>query len=250
MGALRFLHIPKTGGSTLTSILLRQYRGAAVFSFEGGRASYMRRYAALSAGERRNLALFVGHAPLVTGIEEADNADTITLLRDPVSRVKSFCRHVAEGKTPHLRQWCSPGQFDLDGFLASGNPELSNLQTKILINEGRLASSERLDKMSPADARDAALESLFERLLSYGLQECFEESVELFASLLGWAVPDYPLLNKSSPDSGVVFERRHIDRIMELNSIDSEVYEVARRRFPGRPGVGRGIGSTRAGRHG
>ena len=32
----------------------------------------------------------------------------------------------------------------------------------------------------------------------------------------------------TSPDTGVVFTKKHIDRIIELNSIDMEVYEYVK----------------------
>ncbi len=231
MERVRFLHIPKTAGSTLISILDRQYCGKARFSFADGHASYTRRYQALSEESKRNLVLFTGHAPIYTGIKEADDAKIITLLRDPLSRVKSFCQHVSEGKSPYLQKEFSPGSFSLDHFLESGNRELSNLQTKMLINRGRIASPVLVDSMPLSEARDMALENLFGKVSFFGLQEHFDESLIVFATGLNWEMPLYTSLNKKQSSESVKFESRHIERILALNAIDVEVYDAARARF-------------------
>lgn len=145
MQPLRFLHIPKTAGTTLLSILRRQYFGKKSFAFTGDITSDTKRFEALSEHDKENVMLFTGHAPIVTGIEKADNATTVTFLRDPISRVKSFCQHVAEGKSPYLIDDFSSETFSLDNFLESGNEELSNLQTKMLICDGSYTLP---DKMS------------------------------------------------------------------------------------------------------
>jgi len=231
MERVRFLHIPKTAGSTLIAILDRQYRGAGHFSFFDGHASYIRRYQALSEENKRNLVLFTGHAPICTGIKEADDATIITLLRDPLSRVKSFCQHVSEGKSPYLKKEFPPGSFTLDHFLESGNRELSNLQTKMLIKKGRIASPALVDSMPLSEARDMALENLFGKVSFFGLQEYFDESLIVFASALNWGMPSYTPLNKKHSFGSIRFEKRHIERILALNAIDVEVYDAARERF-------------------
>ena len=231
MQRLRFLHIPKTAGSTFSSMLRRQYLGKGHFVFSGFDDLDRERFAALPEAKKNRVVLFTGHAPLVTGVREADEATIITFLRDPVSRVKSFCQHVAEGKSPHLKEAFPPESFSLDAFLDSGNGELSNLQTKMLINGAQAASSVLIDKMSPAEARDLALENLFSRVHRFGLQEHFDESLMIFARALDWSTPLYAALNKKSTARMIDFEDRHLERIAELNALDIEVYEKAREYF-------------------
>jgi len=153
------------------------------------------------------------------------------LLRDPLSRVKSFCRHVSEGKSPYLKKEFSPDSFSLDHFLESGNRELSNLQTKMLINKGRVASPLLVDSMPLFEARDMALENLFGKVSLFGLQEYFDESLIVFASALNWGMPLYASLNKKQSSGSIRFEKHHIERILALNAIDVEVYDAAKERF-------------------
>lgn len=231
MKPLRFLHIPKTAGSTFYEILKRQYCGKKSFEFTGNIASDIKRFEALSENDKEYVVLFTGHAPIVPGIKNADNATTITFLRDPISRVKSFCQHVSEGKSPYLIDNFSPETFSLDDFLKSGNGELSNLETKMLVNHGSCTSPLLFENMSASEAKDAALDNLFRKISHFGLQEYFDESLIVFSLALNWRMPIYASKNKKKTSKLIQFEKRHLERIAELNAIDIEVYKFAKDRF-------------------
>ena len=228
---VRFLHIPKTAGTTFRAVLDRQYSPNEIFAFTGDVPADVRRFNALPKEERNGFRLFIGHAPIISGIEAADDAEIITFLRDPVSRVKSFCNHVAEGKSPYLREEFPPDRFDLDRFLDSGNNELSNLQTKMLINRADSGSWGSLTTSQLATAADAALDTLFNRLSLYGIQEHFDESLLLICAHFGWKTPLYRPLNERK-GNGLIFEERHLARIAELNALDIAVYRRASEHFP------------------
>ena len=233
MERLRFLHIPKTAGSTFTAILCRQYFGKKNFGFTGDLSSDIKRFEALSECDRDNVVLFYGHAPIVTGVKEADNATTITFLRDPINRVKSFCQHVYEGKSPYIVNDFSPDSFSIDHFLESGNLELSNLQTKFLVNTGNCVSPLMVENMATSEAKDLALDNLFNKISHFGLQEYFDESLIVFSSALNWRMPIYTSKNKENMSNLIHFEERHLQRIAELNAIDVEVYRLAKEQFTG-----------------
>jgi len=228
---LRFLHIPKTAGSTISHILMQVYAGVERFYFQGTLDADLQRFMALPPAHRRRIGLFLGHAPLVTGIAAADRAPAITLLREPISRVQSFCQHVYEGKSEYLRHAYPPESFDLDRFLASGNGELSNLHTKFLLNRGCCGSQCRLDQLPAADARDLALEHLFHGVAHFGLQEYFADSLRLFASALKWKLPLYRAENRRHRERRLEFKPRQLEQIAALNAIDLEVYQAAKRKF-------------------
>jgi hypothetical protein len=231
MERLRFLHIPKTAGATFTSILKRLYFGKKKFDFTGDVAVDIKRFQALAESDRKKVVLFTGHAPIFSGLAEADNIKIITFLRNPLSRVKSFCQHVAEGKSPYLRKNFPPDSFNLAHFLRSGNLELSNLQTKMLINSSDCDSPTRIEKMSAAAARDAALENLFAKIYLFGLQEFFDESVLLFATLLHWRWPFYNAKKIRKIAEAIAWQPRDLELIAELNAIDMAVYQAAREKF-------------------
>jgi hypothetical protein len=229
MKPLRFLQIPKTAGSTLAYLLIRRY--PRYFAFRGEIEPDTQRYLSLSEKEKQEIELFLGHAPIKTGIADADRAILFTLLRNPVSRVKSFCQHAAEGKSPYLLKDFPPESFDVDKLLNSGTKELSNLETKMLINTGSCHSPVLMDGLSPAAARDLALENLQTAVSRFGIQEYFDESLILFSQFFNWGMPFYLSANQRDSKRLIEFKQSHLDRIAELNAIDIEVYNAAKEKF-------------------
>lgn len=233
MRKLRFLHIPKTAGTTFTTVLKRQYGKQGRFKFGNDILAAAAKFQALSEDEKQKITLITGHVPLRTGIPDIDAFPVITLLRDPIERVKSFCQHVSEGKSPYLLEESLPKTFDLDRFLQSGNLELFNMQTNMLISNSCYLSS-AMTHIPASDAKDMALEALFQKILCFGLTEYFDESLLLFKERLGWTWPFYTTRNQKDQKKLITFEDRHLQKIIELNRIDLEVYNTAKKEFPHR----------------
>jgi hypothetical protein len=176
-----FVHIPKTGGCSFSECLESMYSEKS-FTFTGDFSKDLERCRGLGSHEKEKIVLITGHTPLTTGESELDRLPKITFLRNPVDRVKSFCQHVSEGKSEHLLREHPPERFDVDRFLDSGNPELSNLQTKMLLGRG----SHHIDLDDPDLIVEKAAEVLENKLVCFGLTECFDESLMLFRRTLGW----------------------------------------------------------------
>ena len=229
MKKVRFLHVPKTAGSSFTRCLSRiygaRYLKANWFTFRGENFQEdLERYHQLDPARRAALVMVTGHAPLVTGIEEIDALPTVTFLRDPVERTKSLCQHVSEGKSP---RFYSAKDFDLDAFL-DHLPASVNSQTRHLLGVRGL----ELPDLDPAAVAAQALDVLEHRLAAYGITEFFEESLLVFRKALGWkAWPVYISLNRKSTRRRLTFNERQIARIRAMNEIDILVYDAARARF-------------------
>ena len=218
---IRFLHIPKTAGNTFTSIICRQYLLKTQFVLTHDTQSDIQKYSQISQCDKDDLILFTGHAPIYTGISDADNSTIITFLRDPISRVKSFCQYVSEGKCSYLLDSYPPDNFDLDSFLDSGVSELSNLQTKMLISDRNYTLIENL---TDEEAGRLALQNLFEKISLFGLQEYFDESLLYLKAELNWRLPLYISQNKKNKKRLIQFETHHLDKIASLNQVDMFVY--------------------------
>ena len=233
MDKLRFLHIPKTAGTTFSRILRNQYKGAPRFVFRGDNSLGVERFSELSRDEQKSIVLFSGHAPIISGVKEADEIPIITILRDPVSRVKSFCQYVSQGKSSYLLESFPPETFSLDEFLYSGNSELSNLQSRMLINYEKKGSVLIIGTLTSEEIITKALDNLFNKVACYGLQEYFDESLILFSNQFNWRTPYYEYRNRKDRKNLLKFEDRHIEKIKELNAIDIKFYKEAKERFVG-----------------
>ena len=251
-GKIRFLHIPKTAGSTFDECLfflyLRPYLMRWQFVFSGDIEEDRQRYAGLSPAARRRIAICTGHAPRFSGCDGLDSLPTVTLLRHPLDRVKSFCQHVSEGKSPQIFSSERQGPFDLDAFLASGRIQLNNFQSRMVLGEGGYDFPAG-DPGAMAGRAMAVLQSDFR---CYGITEDFDRSLLLFRQVLGWrSWPIYRTRNSSDPRARIQFADRHIARIEELNRIDMALYRLARDAFYQRlgeqyPGVEQDLTQFRA----
>jgi hypothetical protein len=229
---IRFLHIPKTAGTTFDECLFRQYLGPYLlrrqFVFSGNIAADQRRLARMSEAALERIAICTGHAPLVTGCAQIDALPTVTLLREPVERVKSLCRHISEGKSPQIYCREKHGVFDLDALLGSGRIQLNNFQSRIVLGEGGY----KLPAASESALADRAMALLASRFVCFGLTGELDRSLLLFQRVLGWQKwPLYRSRNTSNPEVPLQFEARHIARIEELNRLDIALYERARETF-------------------
>lgn len=228
MPKVRFLHIPKTAGTSVNVFLDRFYPVSAIWVFRHSLSlqENLGNLRAMDPQARRAIRLFRGHAPLLTGEADVDEARTFTLLREPVQRVKSFCCHIADGK---MQDIFPPEKFHLGEFLDSGYDELENLQTKMLIGSDQYAA---LRGEGSTAAFEAALDGAFDKIELTGTQHRYEETLLLATILFGWPATDTrKKLNVRYRSNSVRFSEAETRKIKELNRWDSLAYEMAASRF-------------------
>ena len=227
MKTLRFLHIPKTAGSTFIYCIQWQYQGSETFGFTGNIQSDIQTYHSLDPDKQKTIGLVWGHSPRITGIPAIDTMPTVTFLRHPVRRVQSFCQHVSEGKSPYLLDKFPPETFDLDQFLNSGNGELENMHARTLLgNQGY-----ELPNMSPEKIVERAIEVLM-GLAAFGLQEDYNTSLLMFKKILGWSLwPVYQTQNRKNRSQLLSFSPDQVAKIESLNQLDLMIYDRAKELF-------------------
>jgi hypothetical protein len=223
MRRLRFLHIPKTAGATITHCLTRLYPGIRII-FPGNLKTNLEMYQSLSAEEKEQLQLVMGHAPRITGIPEIDQFPTITFLRDPVSRAISFCQHVREGKSQELTDRFPPDDFDLDAFLDSHDPQLDNLYARYLLGN---TDYEHPAGEPPQVLAQRAVDILVNDLDGFGITEYFDTSLLLFRHQFQWGWPIYTRLNIKDKMKSLSVKESHIEKIKAMNQIDLLIYQRA-----------------------
>lgn len=228
---IRFLHVPKTAGTSVNVFLDRFYPPSSMWVFRNNLPleENLERFHAMDPGRRRSLRLIRGHAPLVTGEPLVDAARTFTLLREPVQRVKSFCCHVAEGKSEDLLQAFPPGTFAVRRFLDSSYPQLQDLQTKMLLGDEVYEDLSR--KQSEAQFR-TAIAAAFDRLELVGVQERYEETLIVATLIFGWPpINPRKRLNVREGGNSVEFTGEHIGKIAMMNRWDALAHRMAGEHF-------------------
>ena len=178
---LIFVHVPRTGGTTLDRIVARNYSGSQTFAFVASdMAGSIARYRALDERRRGSLRLFTGHVAF--GLDQiVGPADYMTMLRDPVERAVSIFEYIARRPSHPLH--AQARQMTLTAFLDSElYGHASNGQCKLL------SGVELEAPPAPADAGtlELAWENLRSRFVAVGLTERYDESLLVYRHRLGW----------------------------------------------------------------
>ena len=225
-----FVHIPKTGGSTLTSMFIRAYSKAGLHDagncFRGEQHGGKQEEKIARAGSA-NASVTAGHATYGMYRKHLP-PDTryVTFLREPVARVVShWYRHRRRTGTP--RDYDRPVVTDtIEEALEIGMVEVDNLATRLLCG----AESPYADL--PPNALDDAKANL--RSFAFvGIQERFDESVALLQRTLGIGPVAYGEPQRVSRRRAGRLEltEDQLALIAAHNQLDVELYEFGKGLF-------------------
>ena len=221
-----FLHIGKTGGTTLRRVLRRQYPESEMMVVRARarpREETLADFAELPEVERARPRLILGHT--VFGLHELVPRPStyITLLRRPVSLVLSQYGFVR--RTPGHRHHQAAQGMGLEEYLASGlAQEMNNSQTRALAGAVDVPYGE-----NPPELLELAKRNVEEHFRVVGLTERFDESLVLFGLAFGWSRLSYVRANVAS--KRVVPSPAGLAEIERLNALDLELYDWAERRL-------------------
>jgi len=221
-----FLHIGKTGGTTLRRVLRRQYTESEMMVVRARarpREETLADFAELPEAERARPRLILGHT--VFGLHELVPRPStyITLLRRPVSLVLSQYGFVR--RTPGHRHHQAAQGMGLEEYLASGlAQEMNNSQTRALAGAVDVPYGE-----NPPELLKLAKRNVEEHFRVVGLTERFDESLVLFGLAFGWSRLSYVRANVAS--KRVVPSPAGLAEIERLNALDLELYDWAERRL-------------------
>lgn len=203
-----FLHIAKTGGSTLSNVLRRQYSPQVCYDHvrhPGGK----RPLDDLPLEDRTRLRCMLGH--YFFGIHDAlpQPAAYVTMLREPVERVLSMYSYL---RTNSRKAWMR--NATLAEFLERHRPA-TNFQTAQICGSREAPNLER------------AKENL-RSFAAVGTTERFDESLRLFQGVFGWDDVCFEPANVTPERVRREDLKTHeIGMIEERNCLDAELYSLA-----------------------
>jgi hypothetical protein len=228
---LIFLHIPKTGGTTLHHVLERYYSKEQICSFKDpDRHNDIESFKGLSKAKREAYRLIQGHLSFGFHRHLPGRSTYITFLREPIARALSFYYYAKSDPDHYLYPLLTDGQVDLKTLLrqqTATTHELFNLQTSMI------AGDEWADPLRPAD--HDALERAKQNLRTHfrvGLTEEFDASLQMLSQTFGWKIKAYTKKNVTRRKPQIkTLDAETRALLREANALDTELYQFARELF-------------------
>ncbi len=222
---LVFVHIPKSAGHTMNSVLRRQYKRSETIDFNTLEKG-LDGFANVPVDERTRARLVRGHVHYGIHRWLPREARYITVLRDPIQRVLSLYSYVRREPRHPLHDRLAVSGAGLEEFVETGmdRTQVENGQTR------QIAGIQDQDP-TPDDLK-AALSNL-RKFVVVGLMEQFDESLILMKRMLGWRTPYYVRQNVGGGDAaGTRAVSSHaLELIRQRNDLDLALYSEARLLF-------------------
>jgi hypothetical protein len=220
---LIFIHLPKTGGTTVRSIIERQYPTHQLYKIYNGASSFstMEDFASLTEEDNCAIKVYMGHVSFSLQERIPGNPRCFTLVRDPVYRVLSYYHHVMT-----LHERFKDNKISLIKFLNRGDKEIDNLQVRKIsgvdVPVGRCTE----------EMLWTAIENIERCFCVVGTTDRFDESICLLADLMGWETPLYVKENVSKQRPSIdYFSQMEINQIKQRNQLDTMLYSYVSRRL-------------------
>lgn len=226
--SLIFVHIPKTAGTTLSTIIARQYRPNDIFVFKSSvpLPQAIDEFWKMPESQKTKFKVIKGH--FYYGLHDLlpQKCSYITMLREPVDRLISYYYFIRNWRDHHLHQKAM--SMSLVDFTCYSNISkwFDNGQTRFISGQNpdyRQVSSEILKQANKN----------IENYFLVGIQEYFDESLLLFQNKLQWKKPCY---YKQKNVNRLRINKKYISdkelKIIEgFKELDIDLYRYAKNMF-------------------
>ena len=217
-----FLHIPRSGGSSMRTLLAMNYEKKNIHALSGD-FDDLTWFMKLPDKDRESIELVHGHFPfgLHAGFREFRY---FSLIRNPVDRHFSEFFYAKKYPEHEAHERIKNGQLTLDWWAEIGeqhNFYFSNTLCQFLSGDFNLSK--------PTHATYQAACSNLEKMQVFGLTERFTESALMIAKYMGWKHPVYVKRNVIMGKSQLPESIRK--RTEELQQWDMALFEFACKLF-------------------
>lgn len=219
-----FIHIPKTGGSTIRFIVAQQYGTEHIIYFEpGGMVGPVtaelpwdptipskNQLDKVLAG--LDIKLIIGHQKF--GVHHLMNMPCryFSMVRDPIDRVISNYYYAFDYPEHTYGDQIRSGALSLEDYIS--DPKICGREEQL----GHLAGIFE----SPRGGTDAAIANVESCIAAVGVTERFDESLLQIAKTFGWQPPLYVMRNVTKLEAELVEQRAQLRR--ELYTAFSEAF--------------------------
>jgi hypothetical protein len=223
-----FIHIPKTGGSTLQGVINRQYRKSQIVNLLNDRQAP--KVVKMSPSEVEKIKVFKGHIAFGyhNNFPDPSNVTYITMLRDPIKRIISNYYFILSLEEHPLHEVVVNENISLKDYVSSGiiaNAE--NAQVRLLSNNIYVPHGECTREML-----EQAKQNIDTSFAVAGLNEMFDETVLLLQDEFGWKWPVYSRQNVTGHGiKPLDLDSETLAVVEQYNALDIELYDYVKEQF-------------------
>jgi hypothetical protein len=235
---LLFIHIPKTAGTTLISLLDQQFAQDEIFPFHS--VSSPDQLCGFQPQQIGNYRFIRGHYQFGPYDDKLyrfiiQNPICMTILRDPVTRTISEYRHYVRNPGPMHDEIVANGTTLMEYVCAPKYyRRVVNRQTRLVLGAvGGFPLRYDDDKALSNEALIRLAKERIEQFAFVGMTERLEESIRLLFYTFGWQLEGViPSLNISpTPSTWDTVSQEALQAIKERTQLDAELYQFAEKIF-------------------
>jgi hypothetical protein len=222
-----FIHLHKTGGTTMMNLLDVIYKDKSVYTIDGKR--YRESLNEMLKLERKDFDLIKGHQFFGTHTSTQRQAIYFSMVREPVSRVVSLYNYL---KTIDLYPEINNHKMSIIDFMDSRlSLSADNGMTRFLAGAD-------IDQVPcghcTRQTLNMALSNVDKHFVAVGLSEKFDESLLLYQKLLGWKRYPYYLNRNITRKNFLSIEnidQNELSKLYDRLYCDVILYNVIATRF-------------------
>jgi len=226
--ALMFIHLPKTGGTTLWHVLNKQFHYTTLQK-QLIVPSEVDEFFSKQMNVKCKYDLIGGHFNFGLHTQLEREVNYITLLRDPIERIISEYYYTLSTKEHIYHKYLIENKINFEQFIETGFGDGKDTNWNCM---ARMLAGNYTEGDTEIDL-DMAKQNLKENLLTIGLTEEFDETLQILKWKLGWSIEPFYVkhnVTKSRPKISEI-DSTTKEMIAEKNKYDIELYNYAKELF-------------------